>query len=77
MLDERVAGLYGTAGLERLLADQKEKFLPQIVAKRDKLVEKRDALNEEIAAAGQAIKEIVEGRVTDYVLRKPRKMGAE
>jgi len=67
-----VADVYGAAGLDRLRTEQREKLLPQLERKRQRLCEKRDALNAEIATIEQAEADIRAGKITDYQLRVPR-----
>lgn len=67
---EQVKQVYGIAAVERALAEQKTKLLPQIEKKRKRLYDKREEVQAEIDAAESAIAEIKAGRITDYAIRR-------
>ena len=68
----RVADIYGTAGLERLREEQREKLLPQLERKRERLTRKKDELLQELLLIDDAIGTIEASGITDYQIRKPR-----
>jgi len=76
-VDDEVERLYGQAGLERLRAEQRDKLLPQLLDRVDKFTAKRIAFDEAVAEIEEAIEDIRAGRITDYLLRQPRKKAAE
>lgn len=68
----KIKQVYGTAALDRLRKEQREKLLPQVEKKLVRLVEKLDAITSEISEAKGAIAEIRAGRITDYQIRRPK-----
>lgn len=71
-VEVRLGDIYGTAGLDRLRKEQREKLLPRLERKRERFAAKLDAIVQEINLIDHAAKVIRSDGITDYQLRKPR-----